>query len=327
MWSLPLPIPNNPLGYVFCYALKSVDGLVLIDVGWDAEDSYAALVSGINTIGACIGDVRGILVTHIHPDHYGLAGRIREESGAWVGVHAADAALIHDRYEDVDGLLARMEAWLRRADAPEEAIGELWEASLSIRRAYVRSRPDRLLQEGDRVEVSGGYLRAIHTPGHTPGHVCFYAAWADLIFTGDHVLPRITPNVGRSPQSTEQPLDDYLDSLKRVVKFGNDPLVLPGHEHRFRGLHERINDLIAHHAERLSEIEELVAAGADTTWEIAARTRWSRGWGRLEGHMRRMALAEVHAHLVHLEREGRLRIDDRNLADGRRSPMRWKAVN
>lgn len=307
-WSLPLPIPDNPLAFVGAYALEVPDGLALIDAGWNAEETYAALLDGLGTIGATIGDVSAVLVTHIHPDHYGLAGRIREESGAWVALHPADDALIHDRYEDVDDLLDRMEGWLRAAGAPHDAIEELRDSSLAIRRFVVSARPDRLLEHGDTVDLRGWDLRAIHTPGHTPGHLCFHAPEADLVFTGDHVLPRITPHVGSNPQSTEDPLGDFLSSLDRVRGLGDDPLALPGHEYRFRDLDGRIDDIVGHHDERLTEIRQLVADGAETTWEIASRTTWSRGWDRLVGYMRRMALAEVHAHLVHLARTGRVEV-------------------
>lgn len=316
-WSLPLPIPDNPLAYVGAYALEVEGGLALIDAGWNAEATYTALVDGLAEVGAAVDDVRAVLVTHIHPDHYGLAGRIREESGAWVALHPADDALIHDRYEDVDDLLERMEAWLLDAGAPEDAIRELRDSSLSIRRFVVSARPDRLLEHGDRVDLPGWDLLAIHTPGHTPGHLCFHAERAGLVFTGDHVLPRITPHVGSNPQSTDDPLGDFLASMDRVRGLGDDPLALPGHEYRFRGLDRRIDDLVAHHDDRLAEVGGLVAGGADTTWEVASRTTWSRGWDRLHGYMRRMALAEVEAHLIHLERLGRLRT-----VDGR--PTRWR---
>ena len=72
-----------------------------------------------------MGDVQGVLVTHIHPDHYGLAGRIREASGAWIALHPADAALIHDRYEEPDDLLERVGGFLRRVGAPEDEVATL----------------------------------------------------------------------------------------------------------------------------------------------------------------------------------------------------------
>ena len=85
LWSIPVPIPNNPLRYVLVYAFETDRGPYLIDAGWNTDDAYQTLVAGLDQAGFAIDRVAGVLVTHIHPDHYGLAGRIREASGAWVG--------------------------------------------------------------------------------------------------------------------------------------------------------------------------------------------------------------------------------------------------
>jgi len=94
LWSIPVPIPNNPLRYVLVYAFELRDGVAIVDAGWDTADAWAALCGGLEHAGFAVGDVRAALITHIHPDHYGLAGRVRERSGAWVALHAADAALL-----------------------------------------------------------------------------------------------------------------------------------------------------------------------------------------------------------------------------------------
>lgn len=314
-WSLPLPIPHSPMRYVLAYVLETGPGLVLVDAGWNAPEVWEALLAGLGRIGAGVTDVRGVLLTHLHADHFGLAGRIREESGCWTALHPADAALIHERYEDTAGLLVATEAWLRDAGAPPEAVDELRDASLPVLRWVVTSKPDVLLEDGDRPDVPGWDLVAVHTAGHTPGHLCFSAVPAGIVLTGDHVLPRITPHVGANPQSAADPLGDYLRSLDRVRGLG-DVLALPGHEYRFRDLDDRVDELAAHHADRLDEVAALVADGARTVWEVASRLSWSRGWEALAGFMRRLALSEVHAHLIRLERDGRLALEGEH-------PWRW----
>lgn len=305
-WSVPLPIPDSPLRYILAYALETGPGLVLIDSGWNAPEVWDALADGLGRIGAAVADIRGVLLTHLHADHYGLAGRIREESGAWTALHPADARLIRDRYEDVDDLLARSHRWLRDdLGVPDDAISPLRDASLGILPFVESVQPDVLLEDGDRPDVPGWDLVAVHTPGHTPGHLCFTAETAGLVFTGDHVLPRITPHVGKGPQSDADPLGDFLASLDRVRGRG-DGLVMPGHEYRFRGIDDRLDELVAHHGARLDEIEASVGDGASTVWEIASHVSWSRGWDSLAGFMRRLALSEVNAHVARLERAGRL---------------------
>ena len=82
LWSIPVPIPDNPLRYVLVYAFELDNGIAIVDAGWNTEDAWSALNNGLAEAGGSIADVRAVLVTHIHPDHYGLAGRVREESGA-----------------------------------------------------------------------------------------------------------------------------------------------------------------------------------------------------------------------------------------------------
>ena len=192
------------------------------------------LCQGLRTAGFDITDVQGVLVTHIHPDHYGLAGRIREASGAWVALHPADAALVHDRYEEPSPLVDRVGELLLRAGAPEEEVQSLKGASVPVLPFVVTTHPDVLLEDGDKLEVPGWNLVAIWTPGHTAGHLCFYERDLRLMLSGDHVLPRITPNISVNPQA-ENPLIDYLESLDKVGEFDTDE-VLPAHEHRFVGL-------------------------------------------------------------------------------------------
>ena len=119
--------------------------------------------------GCDIADVQGVMVTHIHPDHYGLAGRIREASGAWISLHPADAELIHDRYDEPEDLLDRVAgAPPPHGRAPEE-LEPLRNAAMPVRPFVDAVVPDVLLEDGARPEVPGWDLQAIWTPGHSPG--------------------------------------------------------------------------------------------------------------------------------------------------------------
>src|SRR5918999_366951 len=155
LWSIPVPIPGSQLPYVLAYAFAVPDGVVLVDPGWNAPEALAALAEGLGVAGSRLEDVRGVLVTHIHPDHYGLAARIRELSGAWVGLHPADTALIPDRSTDVEDLLARTARWVAQTGAPAADLAELRDASMQLRRFVVAGQPDRPLADGDRPEPGG----------------------------------------------------------------------------------------------------------------------------------------------------------------------------
>ncbi len=303
LWSVPVPIPNNPLRYVLVYLFETPDGAYLVDAGWNTDEAYETLVAGVETAGFAISDVRGVVVTHIHPDHYGLAGRVREASGAWVALHPADAALIEDRYDEPSDLLERIAVMLRRDGAPEDEIAELRDASMPIRSWVWAVPPDVMVDDGDKAGIPGWDLTVIWTPGHSPGHICLYEASNRLMLSGDHVLPRITPNISFHPQAGADPLGDFLMSLDKVAAFDTDE-VLPAHEHRFVDLQGRVSELKKHHSERFDEVVDAIQSGKDTTWEIASAMTWSRPWEQIRGWMRRAATGETLAHLNYLRNQG-----------------------
>ncbi|HSS08896.1 MAG TPA: MBL fold metallo-hydrolase [Acidimicrobiales bacterium] len=306
LWSIPVPIPNNPLRYVLVYAFETDRGPFIVDAGWNTDDAYHTLVAGLNHAGFEITDVQGVMVTHIHPDHYGLAGRVREASGAWVGLHPADAQLIEERYAHPAELLERVGSMLRRMGAPEEELASLQSASMPVLPFVTAVQPDILIEDGDKPEVPGWDLLAIWTPGHSPGHLCFWEAGNRLMLSGDHVLPRITPNISFHPQAATDPLSDFLRSLDKVGAYDAEE-VLPAHEHRFVSLDVRVEELKHHHEQRFLEAIGAIKDGIDTAWGIAGRLRWSRPWDRIEGFMRRAAVGETVAHLRALEARGILR--------------------
>jgi len=144
----------------------------------------------------------------------------------------------------------------------------------------------------------------VHTPGHTPGHLCFVDERSRRLFSGDHVLPRITPNISVQRGAPPDPLGDYLDSLARTRDLDVDE-VLPAHEWRFRGLPGRIDAITAHHERRLAELLDAIRRGPGSTpWQLAGELTWSRPWDQYNGQMRIFAVTETAAHTHLLERRG-----------------------
>jgi glyoxylase-like metal-dependent hydrolase (beta-lactamase superfamily II) len=321
LWSIPVPIPDNPLRYVLVYALElRGGGVALVDAGWDTDAAWSALTGGLAQAGGSISDVEAVLVTHIHPDHYGLAGRVREASGAWIGLHPDDAVMVESRYGDTDALLEDMFRFLADSGVPDDKLPDLTFASMVLKSMVSMAEPDVLFEDGRTIELAGWDLRTIWTPGHSPGHVCFYSDDRRLLLSGDHILPRITPNISVHTQQFPDPLGDYLASLAKVASLDADE-VLPAHEYRFAGLADRVEEIVSHHGERLEEILEVAAAhpGA-TAWDITLRLRWSRPWDDIQPFMQRQANGETLAHCVVLELAGRM------VREGD-SPARYWAVD
>lgn len=318
LWSIPVPLPNNPLRYVLVYALAHDDGLALIDAGWDTDRAWRALLDGVRATEHDITDVTAVIATHVHPDHYGLAHRVRQASGAWVALHPADATLLDaDATLGLPALVGAARELFTSAGAPDLDVSP---ALLADATHYLTpaERPDRPLSDGQQLTFGRRTLTVVHTPGHTPGHVCLHDPTDQLLFTGDHVLPRITSTVGLHGSPDHDALGEFLTSLARVSELGEAVQeVLPAHEHRFTGLDRRVAELLAHHEERLTDICQAVAAGPEgSAWQVAQHLDWSRPWDDIDPIMQRVAAAETLAHLVLLRHRGHVR-------DSTGSPRTW----
>lgn len=306
VWSLPVPIPDNPLGFTYVYLVTGTSGPVLIDTGWNHDHTWDALVHGIKQTGHAVEGVRGALITHFHPDHSGLIGRLREASDAWIAMHPADIAVTEQlRALTYEQFLTNTLDQLRRAGFPEEDV----EAYRVLPSTLAPSElPDTALSDGAGVDAPGRDLRALWTPGHSPGHVCFHLADADMLFTGDHLLPRITPHVGQFPLlSTDgDPLGSFLKSQTDIGRLPSAQQLtcLPSHEWRFSGLPERSAEITAHHEERLETMVARLAEGPATLWELTSRLAWRRPWDDMRVRARHMAASETAAHLRTLEVRG-----------------------
>lgn len=303
VWSLPVRIPDNPLRYTLCYLLLSDAGAIVVDPGWKADESWADLQRGLEAAGVAPDQITGIVVTHVHPDHHGLSGRLREASGAWIAMHTKEVQFLPARLGALVGAEGFRE-WLVRSGVPAET--EIFGGEAGDLDFFRMSDPDVLMDDGEALNLPGRRIRVVWTPGHTPGHIFLHDEDYGLLLTGDHLLPRISPNIGLSPIDGDSPLSSYLESL-RAVRGYDGAEALPAHEYRFRGIAGRAEALIEHHEARAQELLDIVAAaGEPTVWEVAQKLTWSRGWDQIEGYMRRAALAETAAHVEYLEREGRL---------------------
>jgi glyoxylase-like metal-dependent hydrolase (beta-lactamase superfamily II) len=306
--SIEVPIPNNPLRYTLSYLIPGDHGLVVVDPGWDSGAGWDALVAGLKETGATPADVTGVVLTHVHPDHHGLTARLRDASGAWVAMHPAErASMLRDRETAPSRALGE---WMRGLRMPAAEVEDLLSTFGAAVDKHFAPLADAtvLLEDGDFVPLEGRRLKAVWTPGHTPGHLCLLEPDAHVLLTGDHVLPRISPNIGLQLTGGD-PLTDYLDSLAKVAVY-DECEALPGHERRFRGIAARVAELGAHHRERCAEIVETVARlGRPNIWEVAVALTWSRPWDQI-GPMKVGAIAETAAHVELLVREGRLSRED-----------------
>ncbi|WP_020498659.1 MBL fold metallo-hydrolase [Sciscionella marina] len=304
---IPLPVPDPGLHAVNVYAIEDDAGITLIDGGWAGQESEEALDLALRKLGRKLDDVRRVLVTHAHHDHYTLALSLRERFGARVllGEHERPTVLAGFR----SGPLAQ-EGLLRRCGAS----GMVVEFARALRdqelpAELVRwAEPDEWLSDGERIRVGEYMLDVLETPGHTRGHLVFQIAEAGLLFSGDHVLPRITPSIGFERAPEPLPVSSFLDSLRRIRTLPNLTM-LPAHGPVDTGVHRRVDELLVHHGDRLAAVRGLVGAGEETALAVAGALRWTRRdlpLDELDLVHRGLAVLETGAHLDLLVGDGML---------------------
>jgi glyoxylase-like metal-dependent hydrolase (beta-lactamase superfamily II) len=306
LFRIPLPLPMDGLKAVNVYALRDGDGLVMIDSGWAVDEARVVLEKALAALGHGIGDVHRFLITHMHRDHYTLAVQLRREFGNRISLGAAEQPSVRMSADPDRAPWTSLLAQLRYGGA-ENLLKDLIPNS-DRHDISVWEDPDDWLTAPVDVVLRERTLQAVATPGHTRGHLVYLDTERDAMFAGDHVLPHITPSVGFEANLAHSPLGDYLQSL-RLVRGMPDRQMLPAHGPVSPSVHARVDQLLAHHAERLDEMAAAVAAGASTGFETAGRITWTRR-GRqlaeLDPFNQCMAVAETSAHLDLLAEQGRL---------------------
>ena len=313
---LQLPIAMPGLGHVNCYLLEDERGYAVVDPGLPGPDAWNELNARLTAGGVPLRTVHTVVVTHSHPDHFGGARFLRDETGADVVTHRSFRNWFNPTEPDLDDADDLLDPEPAPSPVDDPDIEELRDALLRGRtpwggpwmRVTERSsseasawmgppRPTIKLDEADVIRLGRRDWVALHTPGHTPDHLCLYDAANGVLLSGDHVLPTITPHIG-GIGTGKDPLQSFLDSLARMHDLEGVEHVLPAHGQPFTDLDGRVHAIRDHHLERLVKLRE---AGRDldggTVEEYSQRLFPERSWGP-------MAESETYAHLEHLHIAG-----------------------
>jgi glyoxylase-like metal-dependent hydrolase (beta-lactamase superfamily II) len=312
LYRIPLPLPGDALHAVNVYAIVGPDGVDLIDSGMAIVAAREKLTASLARLGAGLGDIRNFFITHVHQDHYTLAvelrttlaGKISLGEGERVNLAAIAAAQAQRRFPGFIEMLPAMGA----ADLADKVKAMFTAEFAGPAAALPWEEPDEWLADGMVLDLGRRTLRAIHTPGHTAGHVVFHDEVSSLLFAGDHVLPRITPSIGFQPAVTRTALGDFLTSLQLMLKLP-DSRLLPAHGPVGESTHARVNELLEHHEARLAQALEGASGGPVTAFEVAEGIGWTRRMRKLadlDPMSQILAIGETAAHLEVLVARGQL---------------------
>lgn len=251
---MPLPFA---LDHINLWLLEDGDGWALVDTGV-ANDDTISIWSEIFETKLGGKPITRVIVTHLHPDHVGLAGWITRKFGVTLEMSRTDYLMCRALVADT-GQEAPQEAidFYRGAGFSERGL-DAYRARFGNFGERVYKLPDvfKRVKEGDRLTIGGREWRVIVGSGHAPEHLCLYCEEAKILISGDQVLPRISSNISLHPtEAYSDPVQDWIDSCAKLrAEIPNDVLVLPAHNEPFYGLHARLTRLIDGHEKNLKNL-------------------------------------------------------------------------
>jgi glyoxylase-like metal-dependent hydrolase (beta-lactamase superfamily II) len=309
IYQVQLPLPFA-LRIVNCYLLRGGDGWTVIDCGLHTPEGEAAWLSAFAALHIQPGDVRQIVVTHHHPDHYGMAGWL----SAWNGTpplmytSAPERQMIELVWWNLPEMHVHFGTLMRQAGVDAALLETMLTVSRDIQEKTLPHALDfTILAEGDVLHAGGRALRMILGKGHSVGQTLLYDEADGLLFSADHILMKITPNVGIWHGGLENPLEDFLHSLA-TLRALDVQLALPGHKTQITDWRGRIEALAQHHEERLAHIAQAVRGGK-TALEVAQAIFH---FHLFTPHEMRFAVAEALAHLEYARLRGDYARDERD---------------
>ncbi len=329
MLRLQLPVRMPGLGHVNTYLFEDKRGAAVIDPGMPGPGNRKALRTRLHDAGFRVRDVHTVIVTHSHPDHYGAAGRLAKAAGAELVTHETFQLWHADDDSCIDGDHAHEEGHTRdeisdiderrRASQAGSHMGPPWsqpmpwssqkgwgavvrttavQAFRPLMRRFGPPVPTRTLAAGEVIMLANREWVAHHTPGHTPDHLCLHDPAENVLISGDHVLPTITPHIG-GVGGGPAPMAAFLRSLDEIAELTTVKTVLPAHGHPFDNLVERVAAIRRHHEEHFVTLRTASEKlGWSTVTALSHELFSPRNWGF-------MAESETYAHLEHLRLEGK----------------------
>ncbi len=322
VYRLPLEAFPGLIAYVH---LVLGDGLAtLVDVGSGYGRSNDDLLAGFAGVRDDFGekitlaDVKQILITHGHIDHFGGLTFVREQCAAPIGVHELDLRVLSNYEERLIVAAQGLRQFLAQAGVSAETQAEILSMYMSVKGLF---RSVEVAFTYEAIGMADGPFRFVHVPGHCPGQVVIQLD--DLLLSADHVLSRTTPHQAPETITRYTGLGHYLDSLRVARSIPGVRLALGGHEAAIPDLAARIGEIEQVHRERLDKILDLLAE-PKTIAQISREL-----FGRVSGYNVLLAIEEAGAHVEYLSQRGQIGIENLEQIgqeDAERAPIVYRRL-
>lgn len=289
--SVTIKLPFR-LNHVNCFLAEGETGWTIIDTGIHNQESHNKWKEYLDE-----REISDIIVTHYHPDHYGFAGKLQELTCAKVSMTETDYdAVLEISKREEDGNLKEN---YMKCGVPDDLIEKvLTKGSNFNEMVKPHASVNRFLKEGDKIKFGKYEYEVLDAPGHSDGLVCFFNKEQSVLFSTDHILPKITPNISYHFYGEKNPLQKYLDSLERF-KTLNAEYVIPSHGKPFLNANKRIDEIIRHHEIRCEQILDKIKTPS-TVYEICVAVFGAD----MSYHDFKFALGETISHLEYLKQRG-----------------------
>lgn len=304
IYKIEVPLPRSPLKATNSYLIKGRGRNLLIDTGWNREESKKALFAGLASLDVALEET-DILLTHLHADHSGLSGAVATEKSTLycgeIDSEIVNATGTTTYWSDIGAMFGVY-------GFPPEDLPEAMRAHPGNRYNPGIQQVFTILRGNDVIEVGDYRFTCVETPGHTPGHICLYEPENKILISGDHVLDDITPNI-TFEKRIEDPLGHYLQSLDKIAKM-DISIVLTGHRRLIDNIHKRIDELKQHHQNRLNEVLDILETGLRDAYQIAGKMTWDitcKSWEQFPPAQKVFAVGEAVTHLEYLRHIGKVR--------------------
>ncbi|NLD20614.1 MAG: MBL fold metallo-hydrolase [Clostridiales bacterium] len=310
VYRIEVPLPDNPLKVLNSYIIKSTKGRnLLIDTGFNRIECEQTIQGALAELEIDMS-MTDMFITHLHSDHCGLIAVLpHEDTKLYSG--EIDGELIN--FETGNLYWAMLDELFIKYGFPRAEFGRNTDIHPG-RKFCNEKRVDFIyLEEGDVLEVGDYKLELVFTPGHTPGHMCLYDRGKKVLFSGDHILGDITPNICIE-LSCENPLKYYFDSLAKVEGLQVNT-ILTAHRKPVPDMYERIRELYDHHERRIAEVWKILEDQWKTGYEVARDMTWRircKNWSDFPAPQKWFAAGEAVAHLQFMHSRGDVLREERD---------------
>ena len=305
-----VPSPWSPPGPCNCYLIED-ENLTLIDTGPNTKDAYEYLTNELAGIGYSFEDIRNVVITHAHVDHFGLATEIQRRSNASVSAHVDERSRLEATLDDTQSYIRKMLDFFKSTGMPASILEDLERSQRKGLKFAESVQVTNPLEDGDLLALEKFEIEVIHCPGHTMGMIGLYDRNSRLLFSGDHVIKEITPVPLLQPEPVGskgrfKSLVQYMKSLERIRGLEID-CVLPAHGDIFTEVKKWIDDFFALHQTRKSDMGKIVESAEKTAYDICKEY-----FGELSGNDVHCGISEVISHMELFHEEGLLNIKKDN---------------